>query len=154
MALKEPRWFEGTVMPGHGLASGIRGCQDIGGTIKAQRPFFEAAGVPMQSLYNGTINVDISPFSFIPVHPCKTVRQVKWDKSWPPEDFSFFHALFEHENRVYEGLVYLPHPETKPSAFLGHSMLELLLPFIKNIEYNQKVKCAIDLQEMAVSDKN
>jgi hypothetical protein len=82
----------------------------------------------------GTVNVSIAPMSYRVVEPRLTFRSVKWHPTEPAEDFSFFDfRLLRGDLPPVEGLIYFPHPETKPTHFQNPDVLELLLPFVEGL---------------------
>jgi hypothetical protein len=95
------------------------------GTIRAQREFFRRAGVDTERLYDGTINVDISPLQFEPIKPSLILRHVRWHPTWAPETFSLFTCKIVVRESEHDGFVYFPHPDTKPTIFPGHHIAEV-----------------------------
>lgn len=138
----------GTVMRATGMASGQRGCQDIRGSIRAQKPFFEQAGLDLSWTYNGTINLDISPLRYQPGTSDLTVHGVRWHQDWPPESFSLFEGVFIFQQRRHRAYVYYPHPETKPTEFLGNHMLEIMTEYIDGITYGATASFSIEAQKL------
>jgi hypothetical protein len=133
---------EGTVVEGYGAASGRSRFQDIGGTIRAQKPYFEALGMPIKACHNGTINVDVSPMQFVPVRSKITLVNVKWHKDLDAENFSFFDVLLTFNGKQWDSLVYLPHPETKrgfAEAFPPPTTMEILAARIEGLFCGAKV---------------
>lgn len=130
-------WFEvrGRVVKGHGAASGRKGDPRFPeGTLALQAPLFEERGLDLSPFHQGTINVSIAPQRPIVKAPKYTFRNVKWSPETPPEDFSFFDCQVVYEGRVRDGLIYYPHPETKPEHFQDPHVLEVLAPFIEGLE--------------------
>ena len=79
------------IVPGHGIASGKKEDNRFpNGTISLQMPHFESEGFSGKPFYRGTLNLDISPYSFILGTPSYQFSQVKWCEYLPPENFSFF----------------------------------------------------------------
>ena len=138
----------GVVVRGTGAASGRDNYKTQGGTIRMQRPFFEKAGLDFGNLWNGTINVDVSPARFVPVNPYMKVQAVDWDHSGSPEDFSFFRVNLEHAGDPYDGYVYLPHPETKKGVFPGFGVLELIMPKIPGLAVGSLVVVTVVSSEL------
>jgi len=50
------------------------------------------------------------------------------------------------------GLIYYPHPETKPEHFQKPDVLELLLPFVAGLRYGETFDLEIPRAQMAVFD--
>jgi hypothetical protein len=47
-----------------------------------------------------------------------------------------------------KGLVYFPHPDTKPEHFQKPDVLELLLPWTEGIEYGTKVQIEVPCEQL------
>ena len=128
--------FDATLLQGYRTASGFNGNPYFpGGTLAMQEPFFKKLGVDLSPFYRGTLNAGISPLSYRVLKPRITLRNVKWHPIDPAEDFSFIDIRLLHGGKIFEGLVYYPHPETKPKHFQRADVLELLFPFIEGIHY-------------------
>ena len=126
----------GKVVRGHGVASGQGGNPRFpGGTIRMQQAAFAAQGLVLDSYFPGTINVSIHPYSYIVKQSKHTLRQVKWADDAPPEDFSFFDCRLILDGQRSEGLIYYPHPETKPEHFQDAATLEVLTAFMDGLSY-------------------
>jgi hypothetical protein len=139
-----------TVVAGHRVASGLNGNPRFpGGTIRMQAPHFLAQGVDLSPFHAATLNVSISPHRFRIVKPRCTIRSLKWHPVEPAEDFSFFDAKVRVEPaEPIAGLIYFPHPDTKPEHFQKPDMLELLLPWIDGLDYGMKVMLEVPCEQM------
>lgn len=146
-------WYKGIVMQGTGIASGTRGCQDMGGTINQQKPFFEASGFSFDGLHMGTINVSVDPYEYEIIKPVHQLKDCKWHQDWPTETFSLFDCTIRYKNNAYKGYVYYPHPETKSTTFFGHSMLEVLTVPINGIQYEDEIEICVPEEQMLFSIK-
>ena len=119
--------YTGIVAEGFGFASGrARGAASpfSAGTLTLQAPHFAARGLDLAALVPGlrwgTINIRLSaPLRL--VAPDWTLRGVDWTVGEPdpaariaPEDFSFLRCRLRIEGAEVSGLIYHPHPETKP----------------------------------------
>lgn len=130
------------IVQGHRVASGLNGNPKFpGGTLAMQAPFFRELGLDLSPFHPGTLNVSIAPRRFQVIQPKLTFRNVRWHPVDPPEDFSFFDVTVNFHNHSAQGLIYYPHPDTKPTHFQAPEILELLLPPIPGIHYG----AAIDL---------
>ena len=140
------------VMQGHRVASGQNGDPRYpGGTIRMQQPFFKALGLDLCRYYPGTVNVDISPATYRVIAPRYTFRQVRWHPTAAAEDFSFFDVeLLSAGMSPATGLIYYPHPETKPSHFQQPTVLELLLPYVPSLHYGMTVQLQIPDDQMVI----
>ncbi|MEM1368130.1 MAG: hypothetical protein AAGG02_08940 [Cyanobacteria bacterium P01_H01_bin.15] len=127
------------LISGHQVASGQN--QDPrfpDGTIRLQTPYFQKLGLDLTPYFAGTLNLAIAPFAYQIKQPKYTFRQVAWTTVYPPEDFSFFDCELEFANRpTVSGLIYYPHPDTKPEHFQASDTLEILAPFIPGTAYGQ-----------------
>ncbi len=140
---------KGIIKSGYQVASG-RGKNSPypRGSIAMQREFFEELGLEMSVYFLGTLNVAISPYHFVLKQPEYTFRQVKWNPHSPAEDFSFSVCCLEFQGTEYDGLIYYPHPQTKPAHFQDDSTLEILAPPIVNINYGAQVALGMNPGEI------
>jgi hypothetical protein len=126
------------VIPGHGIASGKNHDPRFPqGTLRMQSPFLTTRGFDLSTFYQGTINIDISPYIFKLGTPSLHFPQVKWSDDLPPENFSFYPCIISEsiEGNPYNALIYWPHPSTKPEFHQRDGVLELLstkIPFISS----------------------
>jgi len=152
--VKDNGWqtFEARVVKGHRVASGSNGNPRFpGGTLQMQTPFFQALGLDLTAYYRGTINVSLAPLKYRVVKARHTFRAVKWHPAAPAEDFSFFDVrLLRDGAEPVAGLIYYPHPETKPEHFQRDDVLELLLPFVEGLTYEATLRLAVPSGQMAV----
>ena len=63
----------------------------------------------------------------------------------PPENFSFFKCCLWVSKKIGreiypEGYIYLPHPSTKPGFFQPDNILEIIAPYISNLDYGTVVE--------------
>ncbi|MCW1915580.1 hypothetical protein OJ996_18490 [Luteolibacter sp. GHJ8] len=145
--------FEAKIVPGHQVASGRNlDPRFPGGTIRMQIPHFRELGVDLSSYHPGTINVSIAPLRYEVIAPRWTLRAVKWHPTEPVEDFSFFDVeVLVKDEVVGKGLIYHPHPDTKPEHFQRADVLELLLPFIEGLEYGAVLQLRTDKSQILIS---
>lgn len=143
--------IQGIVVEGHGIASGKNEFHGIGSTIKAQYVAFKERGFDMEAhdLYYGTINLDISPYTYEFKNSLHTFENVKWYPTQPAETFSLFNCILHTPSGDVEAFIYHPHPETKPIEFLGHNMLEILAPRVAGIQYGQSLKVTVKPEQVA-----
>ena len=128
-------WAQGTVVAGHGAASGDKGDPRFpAGTLAEQAALFAAHGVYIGRFHRGTINLDVSPLRLEPVESLATIRDLPWTEHSPPETFSFFEATLSRDGSSHPALIYRPHPETKPEHQQPERVVEVLAPFIEGIE--------------------
>lgn len=138
------------VVPGHQVASGGNGNPRFpGGTLRMQEPFFKELGLDLGRFHRGTLNVSIAPLRYITLRAPRTFREVKWHPVEPAEDFSFFDVrLVRPDGAKVDGLIYHPHPETKPEHFQSPDVLELLFPHMDGIEYGSRILLEVPDDQM------
>lgn len=142
------------IVPGHRVASGENGNPLFpGGTLRMQASHFRAHGLDLAAYHGGTLNVSIAPLRYRVVAPRETFRAVKWHPTEPAEDFSFFDVrLLRDGEPPVKGLIYYPHPDTKPTHFQKPDVLELLLPFVDGLAYGAAIRLEIPAEQMVVGD--
>ena len=135
-----PDWpsCQSTVVRGHQVASGKSQDKRFpDGTLKLQEPFFKEAGLDLTGWHLATMNLSLLPATYEIINPRLTFRQVQWHPDVPPEDFSFMDCRVEDQ----AGLIYYPHPETKPEHEQPEDVLEVLLPVrLLGIGYSSHVR--------------
>ena len=128
------RQAKGVVVAGHGVASG---CADdspfAAGTISLQTPHFAARGLDLVPFVPATVNLDLAPVRLVPHAPRWTFPEVEWTDVHGPETFSFVECTVRRGEETVAGLVYLPHPETKPMHHQPGTVVELLLPHLPGL---------------------
>jgi len=138
------RRAKGVVRAGHGVASGRAADSPFAtGTIALQAPHFAARGLDLSRFAPSTVNLDISPLHLVPVVPRWTFADVAWTDVHGPESFSFIEATVSRAGREHEGLVYLPHPETKPMHHQPSTVVELLLPRLDGLVTGEVLGLAV-----------
>ncbi len=97
----------------------------------------------IQSFHQGTLNLDISPYSYDLGRPSFSFSDIKWSKDLPPENFSFFACSLinplDKNKKVYPSFVYWPHPSTKPGFEQPSGVLEILAPYIPELHYGMSL---------------
>ncbi|MEM7725161.1 MAG: hypothetical protein AAF208_02160 [Cyanobacteria bacterium P01_A01_bin.45] len=148
-------WLQvkGIIKRGYGVASGKGG--DIrfpDGTIVMQKPFFYERGLDLAPYFSGTLNISIFPHQYAVKQSKYTFRNIKWAEKEPAEDFSFFDCRIQLKNgNSQEGLIYYPHPETKPEHFQAADILEIITFEIENLKYNDEVILEIDNRQIHIT---
>jgi hypothetical protein len=140
------------IVQGHRVASGLNGNPRFpGGTLRMQWPFFRELGLDLGVYHHGTLNVSIAPLSYRVMNPKWTFRALKWHPTEPAEDFSFFDVIVHREDEPsISGLIYFPHPDTKPEHFQKPEVLELLLPWMEGLAYGQKIWLEAPAEQMRI----
>lgn len=139
----------GTVVSGHGVASGRTG-PFPGGTIRAQLPSFAAAGLELEDCFPGTINLSVAPSRLVLVHPSRTLRDVAWWEGVPAETFSFAPCVVLGPVGRVAGHIYHPHPETKPDHPQPPTVVEILAPWIPGIEPGSRLTLEVEAERVAL----
>ncbi len=117
--------------------------------MERQRPIFKERGLDLNGYFNGTLNVNIRPYTFKVIKPEFTFQEVKWTDLHPPEHFSFSRCKVIYKKIEYAGWVYYPHPETKLRNFQNPSLLEVITYPIPEIEYGDEVQALINSEEIS-----
>lgn len=144
-------WVDGTVMRGHGVASGQASDSPYpAGTIAMQQPYFAALGLDLAGLHLATINLDIQPAKWRLLQADYTFRALRWTDLHPPEDFSFIRIQLLWQAQSYAGYIYYPHPATKMQHFQSPSMLELFLPWIATISYGARARLIYRAEQIQI----
>lgn len=115
-----------------------------------QRSVFKSRGLCLDAYFPGTINISIAPHRYTVQQAKYTFRQVKWADDAPPEDFSFFDCRVVLDGQRLEGLIYYPHPETKPEHFQAAATLEVLTTFIDGLNYGMALELELDPRQLLV----
>jgi hypothetical protein len=122
-------------------------------TLRIQQPHFRARGIDLDALvpgwFLGTINV-VLPYELTLAAPDLTAERLDWTGDLadpgsriPPETFSFAHCTLHHGGGRYQGLIYYPHPETKPSVNAHHyNVLEVIAPPVAALRKGDPVSVA------------
>lgn len=147
-----PQLFTARLVEGHRVASGLNGNPRFpGGTLLMQAPHFLARGLDLAQFHRGTLNVSIAPRRYRVVQPRLTFRDVQWHPVEPKEDFSFFDvALIRPDLPPVDGLIYYPHPDTKPEHFQAPDVLELLLPYVEGLAYGCTLTLHVPRSQMLI----
>lgn len=120
-----------------------------------QQPFFLNRGLDLNRFYLGTLNVSLKPWRYRVLTPRLTFRDVKWHPTEPAEDFSFFDArVLPATGPAIDGLIYYPHPDTKPEHFQSPDVLELLLPWTDGLGYGSSLLLEVPKAQMAFEASN
>ena len=111
------------------------------GTIELQQPHFKALGLDLDSavpnLFRGTVNVALDR-ELVLHAPDLSLPLVDWTEGEAariaPESFSFVRCCLAVDGRYHVGMIYYPHPETKP-ALNAHryDVLEILSEWIDDL---------------------
>jgi hypothetical protein len=141
---------KGIVIAGHRVASGPSKDYPYG-AVEKQKPFFKARGLDLETIYNGTLNISISPNTFKMTNPELTFEYVEWTDLHPPETFSFSKCALKFRGKRYSGWVYYPHPETKIRHYQQPSMIEVLTHYVPDIQYGEEVEVELNGDEIQIT---
>ena len=140
--------LRGVVIQGYRVASGPS--QDYPyGTLERQKPIFKSRGLNLDGCFNGTLNIDIRPYTFQLIKPEFTFHNVEWTDLHPPEHFSFSRCKVVYKDIEYEGWVYYPHPETKRRHFQNPSLLEVIAHKIPELQYGDLIHVLVNPDEVS-----
>ena len=142
--------LHGILVEGYRVASGPSKDYPYG-ALDRQRPLFKARGLDLSGYFNGTLNIDIRPYTFTMVKPEFTFHHVEWTDLHPPEHFSFSHCKVIYKEIEYDGWVYYPHPETKLRHFQNPSLLEVIAKPIPGIAYGDELDIMMNPNEIVVN---
>ena len=121
-------FIKGKIIKGYRVASGYsKNSPYPEGSIKMQLPFFKKRGLDLYRFYPASLNISIFPKRFKLINPGHTFRDVKWFADKSEENFSFSACKIIHKDKVYDGYIYYPRPETKPDHFHDESTVEVIL---------------------------
>ena len=140
----------GILAQGYRVASGPSADYPYG-ALDRQRPIFKTRGFDLDTYFNGTLNIDIRPATFVMKNPEYTFRHVEWTDLHPPEDFSFSHCKVIFKQVEYDGWVYYPHPETKLRNFQNPSLLEVIAQPIPEIKYGDVLDVLVNPTEITIA---
>ena len=150
--MRSPIQVTGTVVKGHGVASGRSASSPYkGGSLIRQRPYFEAHHIPLSDYFLGTINVDISPRSMELIAWDYEARQTAWTDLIPPEDFFFSHCQVIHQGQHVDAMVYYPSPATKVENFHNPSIVEILAPQLRALKIGNEVTLLLNRDHCQLS---
>lgn len=144
--------IQGIIQQGYQVASGQNKAPRFpGGTLRMQRASFKQRGLDLSPYFPGTINLSLYPHSYVIKQSAYTFHKVKWAEHQPAEDFSFFDCcIISKVQFPIKGLIYYPHPETKPMHFQEPSVMELLMPFIEGLNYGDSITIELNPQQLMV----
>ena len=150
------KWVQikGLVKKGYGVASGqAKDPRFPSGTIEMQKPFFQSRGLDLSNYFPGTINISIAPHKYEIKQAKYTLRNVKWSAE-PAEDFSFCDCkIWLKEGESQSGLIYYPHPETKPEHFQTPDTLEVITSFIGELKYGHELIIAVNSEQINIDSE-
>jgi hypothetical protein len=117
--------LHGVLKKGYGVASGPSADYPYG-SLERQIPIFKAGGLDLTQYFFGTLNIDISPFTFA------------------LENFSLARCQVVFKTVPHDGWIYYPHPETKRRNFQNPSLLEMITSYLANIRPGDSLDVLVD----------
>lgn len=143
----------GSLKKGYGVASGQgRNSPYPRGSILIQTPHFLRLGLDIRRFFPGTLNISIAPYAYRMIRPRWTFPNVEWYEG-VSETFSFSPCRLTVDRDTTDGLLYVPHPETKPDHFQDDSTLEVLAPFLGDLEEGTELTVRLRSQEVEVYER-
>jgi len=144
-------YVQGQLQAGYGVASGQNSHSPYPkGTITLQTPYFQELGLDLTPYYPGTLNISIAPTQFRLIQPQWTFPLVHWHPEACPETFSFSPCQVIYAGHKVSGLIYYPHPETKPDHFQDPSTIEILAPYILEMKYQSEVTLGVRSHQIEI----
>jgi hypothetical protein len=135
--------LSGTVMPGHGVASGRAANSPYPqGSIAMQMPFFKELGLDLGHCWPGTLNVSIAPQTWQLLRADHCFERLQWTHLHPPETFSFVAVQLTWRSQHTSAWLYRPHPETKAAHHQAPSVMEIIAPRMEGLAYGDAVGLA------------
>lgn len=144
--------IKGKVIRGHKVAS-QRSRDYPFGTIEKQKPIFKRLGLDLDRVFNGTLNISISPMRWMLKDPEFTFELVEWTELHPPETFSFARCTVRFKDAPYEGWIYFPHPETKQRHFQDPTVIEIIAEEITGLRYGDEVQIIVEALRVRIYDQ-
>ncbi len=145
------RAVSAVLVPGYGVASGTGAkSPHPAGSIELQLPHFRARGLDLDRYFLGTLNLKLEAKSFTLTNPRYNFAQIRWTELHGPEDFSFSPCRIEFRSVRYDGLIYYPHPSTKPAHYQPANVIEVLSEKIPNISDGARVVLFVDSGEVEI----
>ncbi|WP_110986497.1 hypothetical protein [Acaryochloris thomasi] len=135
---------------GYGVASGRATHSPYPqGTIALQTPHFLELGLDLRGYYPGTLNLSIAPYDLQLRQPRWTFPLVEWFPN-VCETFSFSPCRLVIKEVSVNGLIYYPHPDTKPAHFQDPSIVEVLAPYIGDLDQTSMISLEVKAQEIRI----
>ena len=154
-------WLTCRLLGGHGVASGDANKDPLrpdspypDGTIAMQAPFFAAEGLDLSPYWPGTLNLSFAPKAVVLTQPDHCFEHLCWTHLHPPETFSFWHVVLRRITSSHEvkGLLYYPHPETKKRHWQSQSVVEVLTPWLKDLDPGEPLALGVHPQKFSLLD--
>jgi len=143
---------KGKLKKGYGIASGQALHSPYPqGSILLQTPHFLRRGLDIRYFYPATLNISIAPLIFRMTNPRWRFDNLAWFEGLC-ETFSFSQCRLLVDRDTADGLIYYPHPETKPDHFHDNSTIEVLAPYMGNLEEGAVISLLLPSKEIQISE--
>lgn len=141
----------GEIKSGHGVASGKgKDVRYSEGTLEQQFKYFLNRGLDLSNYFMGTFNLDISPCSYEIKKPKHFFKKIDWSDYISPENFYFFDVSLTYKDIAYKGLVYMSDPKTKEDHIQKPTILELIFPKIKGLQYGIMIDITLKKDQLGI----
>ncbi|QDP01336.1 hypothetical protein [Thalassotalea sp. PS06] len=145
-------WFNVKLIPGYQIASGKSNDNPYGcGSLQLQLPLFCQQGLPFESLFAGTLNLDLGSATFRWSKPWKAITELQWHRDFPAESFLFSPCEITHSGQRYSAFIYYPDPATKIGHFQSSNTIEVISTFIPGLNYGDTIKVRVPLDYIEVA---
>ena len=163
--MTEPRsdlcWYPCRLVSGHGVASGDANRDPLladspypEGTIAMQAPLFAERGLDLSPYWPGTLNVSFAPRTVALYNPDFYFPHLLWTSLHPPETFSFWRVVLRRIRSCQDvnGLLYFPHPETKKRHWQPQSVVEVLAPWLNDLDPQEPLSLGVGQSQLSLLD--
>lgn len=145
-------WFQAKLISGYQIASGKSKDNPYGcGSLQLQLPLFCQHGLPFESLFAGTLNLDLGANSISWVRVWESVSDLQWHKEFPAESFLFAPCEIKHAEQQHSAFIYYPDPETKIGHFQSKHTIEVIAEFIPGLNYEDVLEVRFPLNYVEVT---
>jgi len=143
--------IDGVIVEGHRIASGLNDLPSdevVNATIRKQRPYFEKVVPGFSDIYNGSVNVDISPRTFDILKPDHEIT-CEWAEGFR-ETFWFVSVSLVHNGTSHKGWIYYPCPG--PLKKHSNNKFEFLAPWIDDLNYGDIASILYSSEKVFIKD--
>lgn len=141
-----------TVIKGYGVASGkSKDSPFEKGTIELQKPFFNALGLNLSLMFNGTINGKFDYQSVQLIRSDFQFDNIQWTNGFPAESFQFAHCILNFKDNHYNAFIYQPIKATKIGHLQPENVIEFIAPPITNLHYGDIVTLIISSDYLRIT---
>lgn len=149
---RSPIRLPATVVRGHGVAGGSNpDSPHPDGTIALQMPCFAARGLDLSGYHPATLNLSTRPAALHFHAPPHRFDDVRWTDLHGPETFEFVHVVLELPHGEVEGWGYRPTAETKAAHPQPADVLEVIAPYVPELEQTDTLVLRLDPAEVSVT---